>query len=214
MIATVTKSQILECPICSTQFKRKNSEIIKAKTNCCSLLCARKYTFSLYKEKHKNDTHKKCCVCKTIKLICKFGKNKNHWSGISKCCIECARKLGTKNRKKENKKLITLKAKFKRLNDKLKLIERYGGRCVCCGEDNIYFLQLDHINNNGAEERRSIDRGSSGGHKFYEYLRKNNYPDGYQILCANCNQAKAYFGICSHQLSQIEIEKEKYRVAS
>src|SRR4051794_13956851 len=36
----------------------------------------------------------------------------------------------------------------------------YGGKCICCGESKHEYLELDHINNNGAEERRNL--GVSG----------------------------------------------------
>ncbi len=29
-----------------------------------------------------------------------------------------------------------------------------------------------------------------GGHKFYKWLRDAGYPDGFQVLCMNCNHAK------------------------
>jgi hypothetical protein len=42
-------------------------------------------------------------------------------------------------------------------------------------------LTLDHIANNGAEDRKA---GRLGGN-MYAYLRKAGYPDGHQTLCMN-----------------------------
>lgn len=71
--------------------------------------------------------------------------------------------------------------------------------CACCKEIMLDFLEIDHINNNGAEERRKL--GFKGrGIAFYTWLKRNNYPEGYQVLCANCNKGKARNkGICPHQ---------------
>lgn len=77
----------------------------------------------------------------------------------------------------------------------------YGGyKCVCCGEEEKIFLTLDHINNDGAKHRKAI--GIRGGIGIYTWIRKNNFPDGFQVLCFNCNHGKQLNkGICPHQLS-------------
>ena len=53
--------------------------------------------------------------------------------------------LNNPEKKKEN---------HKRARDKLRalVIEHYGDRCSCCGESEIKFLAIDHINNDGAEQ--------------------------------------------------------------
>lgn len=71
----------------------------------------------------------------------------------------------------------------------------YGGyECKCCGEKTVEFLQIDHIENNGAEHRKTLKRGS-----MYPWLKKNKFPPGYQVLCCNCNWAKSRYGACPHQ---------------
>lgn len=72
----------------------------------------------------------------------------------------------------------------------------YGGYvCSCCGETEEAFLSIDHVNNDGAEHRRDVNR-----RKIYKWLRDNGYPDGYQILCMNCNFGKARNGgVCPHK---------------
>ena len=68
-------------------------------------------------------------------------------------------------------------------------IMKYGGyKCRWCGIDEPLVLALDHIENNGREHRRQI--GSLGGHVLYKWLKDNNYPPGFQVLCMNCNHAK------------------------
>jgi len=66
--------------------------------------------------------------------------------------------------------------------------------CECCLCDNINFLTVDHINNDGFKHRKII-----GGGSIYNWLIKNNFPKGFQILCWNCNMGKAKnHGICPH----------------
>lgn len=101
--------------------------------------------------------------------------------------------------------------KFKAYNKKsmLKLkreiMDAYGGACSCCGETELAFLTIDHIDGNGAEHRREMaaERNSpwgQAGHATYRWLRKNNFPEGFQVLCANCNCGKHWNGgVCPHQ---------------
>lgn len=68
-------------------------------------------------------------------------------------------------------------------------IEAYGGyRCFWCGITEPLVLCIDHIDNDGSEHRRKL--GTLGGAKFYKWLKDNNYPAGFQVLCMNCNHAK------------------------
>lgn len=62
--------------------------------------------------------------------------------------------------------------------------------CCNCGFDNIHALQLDHINGGGRQHRISL--ASQGSHNIYQWLRREGYPKGYQVLCANCNWIKRY----------------------
>ena len=61
-------------------------------------------------------------------------------------------------------------------------------RCTYCGEANHRFLTIDHIAGDGAAHRR--DFNLKGGIVFYKWLEKNSYPDGFQVLCMNCNYKK------------------------
>lgn len=64
-------------------------------------------------------------------------------------------------------------------------------KCKMCGFSDIRALVIDHMDNNGAEERRMSGRGSKrGGSEFYAYLKRSKYPEGYQTLCYNCNIIK------------------------
>ena len=71
----------------------------------------------------------------------------------------------------------------------------YGNQCACCGERTIAFLTVDHVNNDGARERRSgvsLDL-------IYRRIIESRFPDNYQLLCRNCNWGKHINkGVCPH----------------
>lgn len=94
----------------------------------------------------------------------------------------------------------------KKSNLKLKrqVMDAYGSKCACCGETELTFLTIDHINNDGNEHRREMaaESGnySQAGARTYRWLRDNNFPEGFQVLCANCNYGRQWNGgICPHQ---------------
>lgn len=95
-----------------------------------------------------------------------------------------------------------LRDQKKKCRQKLKksVMSHYGGECSCCGESELAFLTIDHIENNGSEHRKSLpDSKFSTGERFYRWLRDNNYPDGFQVLCMNCNFGKHLNnGVCPH----------------
>ena len=76
------------------------------------------------------------------------------------------------------------------------VLDHYGGKCVCCGEKTLQFLSLDHKNGGGCKHRREIGvRGSN----MWAWVKREGYPDMFQVLCHNCNQAKGYYGRCPHE---------------
>jgi hypothetical protein len=96
---------------------------------------------------------------------------------------------------RRNPEKVAIMAKRARRKLKEIIFKHYGSKCACCGESQYEFLTIDHINGGGNKDRRKISkmRGS------FFWIKQNNYPDDLQILCANCNTAKAYHGICPHQ---------------
>lgn len=89
----------------------------------------------------------------------------------------------------------------RRRNQEIKrqVFEAYGGCfCVCCKEANFAFLTIDHIEGKGNIQRQQLgDQGR--GMNFYRWLIKNDFPEGYQVLCFNCNCGRSVNGgICPH----------------
>jgi len=135
-----------------------------------------------------------------------FTAKTKHTSVMAECraCARArtkARYHGEKHdeiRKKDNLSVREKRAKIKDI-----VFAAYGGyKCVCCGETEPMFLTIDHINNDGAKHRRQISgKRHMAGYHTYKWLMDNNFPDGFQVLCMNCNHGKRMNnGICPHQV--------------
>ena len=82
---------------------------------------------------------------------------------------------------------------------RLETLNKYGGKCACCGEPEVLFLDFDHVNNDGYIHRKTMNKS---GNSIVKWVIKNNYPDTIQVLCSNCNQGKRRNGgICPHESS-------------
>lgn len=98
-----------------------------------------------------------------------------------------------RNKQKYNKE----KAANYKLLIKKQVMEKYGGICNCCKEKELSFLTIDHVNNDGYQDR--LDRGTASSYSFYLKLKRDPIRDDLQILCFNCNLGKAVNGgICPH----------------
>jgi hypothetical protein len=54
--------------------------------------------------------------------------------------------------------------------------------CCLCRESHIEFLAIDHIDGGGNQHRQSESISN-----ICYWLKKHNYPDGFRVLCHNCN---------------------------
>jgi hypothetical protein len=106
-----------------------------------------------------------------------------------------------KDNKEKVLSLVKQSSKKRGMEIKLQVLTHYSNgrpKCACCGEMILKFLTIDHINNDGQEERKRLKL--NGGMKFYRWLIKNNYPESYQVLCMNCNWGKSQNnGVCPHK---------------
>lgn len=119
------------------------------------------------------------------------GKNKPHKNG--QICREC---LDKHNDWYKTSKYRDRHASI-RVDDKKRVMNHYGEKCSCCGETEPCFLAIDHIGGDGNSNRKKIGKWGSG---FFKWLIKNNFPEGFQILCHNCNMGKHLNGgICPHK---------------
>jgi len=87
-------------------------------------------------------------------------------------CMTCVRK-DVKNKAREVREIV---------------LSRFGGKCEICGYVG-YALQIDHIHNDGAKERKKLKTMN----KYYKHLLSlsdEELKQNYQLLCANCNWEK------------------------
>ena len=84
------------------------------------------------------------------------------------------------------------------------------GAIICnnCGEQDIDVLCIDHIKGGGNRHYKQLRRGNIG---FYEWLIENSYPEGYQVLCFNCNTRKARYADKANNRYYFR-ERESFRI--
>jgi hypothetical protein len=76
------------------------------------------------------------------------------------------------------------------------VMHHYGGaKCACCGERTFEFLSIDHINGGGNKHRKEAKLSGKG---IYRWLVKNGFPEGFRVLCHNCNFSIGAYGYCPH----------------
>jgi len=92
---------------------------------------------------------------------------------------------------------------------KQKVFDHYSNgtlTCACCGESEIDFLTIDHINNDGAKHRLELSgRRNWGGVSLYKWLVRNGFPPGFAVLCMNSNLSKGKHGMCIHHTARVTI---------
>lgn len=124
-----------------------------------------------------------------IGKICQTHPELNGLRTNNHVCQACKKESDRKRRTTEVGKLIN-QAIAKRYSDSLKdkVFSHYGKICVKCGFDNMDALTIDHINQDGAEHRKTITGNNrSGGRRLYKWLVDNSYPGGFRTLYQNCN---------------------------
>jgi hypothetical protein len=60
--------------------------------------------------------------------------------------------------------------------------------CRWCGQGDMDVLCLDHVNDDGKQHAKVS--GHRCGQYLFRWLMKNDYPPGFQVLCASCNMKK------------------------
>ncbi len=144
-----------------------------------------------------------CKKCGAQKPIVDFGeyRTKDGREGRRYECKTCiaARQLKQYRENKERHDAYKAKSTEKLWQETLDV---YGRVCRCCGESEPDFLCIDHINDDGNKERavlRPTEPRTFGGKTYYAWLRKNGWPQHVQLLCFNCNFAKARTRGCPHK---------------
>lgn len=138
----------------------------------------------------------KCCPkCGVSKDSSEFHKHSRRKDGLAYWCKACAREWmkGYYDDPKHRKAYQACHVRYR--DEALRAYSVGEPKCACCGETTYQFLSIDHIEGGGNEHRRAVG-------KLYLWLRRNNFPEGFQVLCYNCNFAKGHYGSCPHEESR------------
>ena len=107
---------------------------------------------------------------------------------------------------------VTLAAKLRTKEARINALIHYGGgspHCACCGDSRFEFLCLDHINGGGNAHRLAVTGSKRGS--IAVWVEKNGYPEGFQVLCHNCNMAKHIYGSCPYATSHVWPHTTRFR---
>lgn len=88
-----------------------------------------------------------------------------------------------------NKEILnsSIRSKANTIKNRMKVLQHYSGivpKCSLCRIEDLDVLDIDHISGGGSAQRRIHNLSGS---KFYCWLIRNNFPDGFRVLCKNCN---------------------------
>ena len=178
---------ILDCLECSEARKlRKKAKRKKAKTaGICLKCCCRPATPGKTLCEHCRKGRSAARRKKVANGQCYFCQAPA--TDGFKTCMQCREEVG-KHRNAETRAR------------KDRVIAHYSSgsmACACCGVSIRQFLTLDHIAGNGNKHRKQL--ATSGGDPVYRWIEKHGYPDGFQVLCFNCNCGRSLNGgVCPH----------------
>lgn len=138
-----------------------------------------------------------CSVCKVILIETNWRRcdKKNGWY-ICKDCFHNKRNEDYKKNLGERRKANRRRNRRYTIQLKQKVIRHYSNGTMACANPfrqhekpytDIRALSIDHPNGGGNQQRKKL-KGSA----FYRWLIKNNYPEGYQVLCGSCQMIKKW----------------------
>ena len=69
---------------------------------------------------------------------------------------------------------------------RVEIISHYSPKLICilCGFSDVRALTIDHEKGNGNLHRREV----GGSVALWRSLKRTGYPDGYRVLCYNCQK--------------------------
>lgn len=138
-----------------------------------------------------------CPKCQQDKSLDLFSRDGNWHNGRFLWCKPCAKQYAREQYRKHAVTYLKRKRAYHKAV-KEQVFTAYGKSCQCCGETTELFLDIDHMDNNGAVHRKQYNLRA--GTQFYMWLIKNNFPANFQTLCCNCNRGKfRNNGVCPHK---------------
>ena len=156
---------------------------------------------------------KKCKVCCLVRPLEDYGILVSSADGLQYVCKECGNARGRKYNLGRKDKIAAINAKarekygpeyWREHHQRLKreMVAAYGGKCECCGEDEITFLSLDHADGGGSRHRTA-----HGNSRIIRDLRDAGWPrvteyGSLRLLCMNCQFGYMHGRTCPHQLKK------------
>lgn len=183
-----------------------SQKVVQKAKICLETNCEGKYYAKGYCKKHYNKLpfviqYKKDSYARPGR-ICKIDGCGGKVMGRDCCRIHYRQLPEVKDRANEIRRNSPRHAQLRRKYNqerKRMIIYHYSKgtmKCECCNETEIEFLTVNHINGGGQKHRNQL---KSRGTDLYTFLKGNNFPEGYNILCLNCNFAEGHAGICPHR---------------
>lgn len=108
-------------------------------------------------------------------------------------------------RKNKPKVIVGIRELYHRYRQQV--LEHYGSYCACCGEEEVLFLNIDHVKGDGKQHRAK--HGNNQLNVFRSII-KAGFPADYRILCFNCNLGRQLNGgRCPHERQAINSNGDK-----
>jgi hypothetical protein len=166
----------------------------------CELVCSNAHGLTIHRMKMHGFYELTC-------RLCGVGLTDNNWLPYLKkkrhrVCASCWKERDKiyQHRRNHSDK-ARLRSKRYTQHIKQKVIGHYSASLACqcslrncwhgdqpCHVSDIRALSINHINGGGTRQTESIRREGSS---FYRWLINRRFPEGYQVLCHNCNRIKA-----------------------
>ena len=115
--------------------------------------------------------------------------HKKYPTGYQVLCFNCNMMKEIRGHKNHSKNPVAIRSRYYKKRTKKQVMEHYSNgklKCGHCGFAEIDGLSIDHI-----EGRKKWGHGKElGSNRLYDWLKKNKFPIGFQVLCHNCNFEK------------------------
>jgi len=132
---------------------------------------------------------------------------KNNFPPVLQClCFSCNVKKSLEARLKDG---LSGAARTFRKQRSI-VLQHYGNKCSCCGEDDPFKLAIDHVAGGGSKMRK-VNQVTN---ILYSHIIKAGFPPDYRVLCHNCNHsARMGNGVCTHQRNMLLFNMKTLKIS-
>lgn len=138
-----------------------------------------------------------CELCKNRCRMCNCCLTKENQYQNIRCCKSCKKeyeKINSKLRREKSPILMQESVKKSKAKIKLQVFNAYSDdhiECKKCGYTDIRALSIDHIDGSGHAHKDHLGKRLKG-ESIYRWLKAHNFPQGFQVLCMNCQFIKRH----------------------